>query len=100
MLQSTAGCEFKNAFSNMNVIVLFSMLVWAPLSGWLTDTYANQQHWFLLWCSVAEAAALAAMMVVVSFAGEFDPWAILAIQVPCGVKVHIPGAPARRPLIT
>ncbi len=80
-VQSDTGCSYTDVYSNMNTIVLFSMLVWAPLSGWLTDVYAKQQHWFLLWCSIAEAASLVAMLMVILYIPSFNPWVILGIQV-------------------
>jgi hypothetical protein len=57
------------------------MLAWRPLSGWITDVYAFQQHWMLLACSLTELLMLIAMLVVIIVAPGFHPWSILGFQV-------------------
>ncbi len=80
-MQSRTGCNYTDVYSDMNAIVLFGMLAFAPLSGWLTDVYAKQQGWFILVCSVLELLALAGMLVVVLFMKDYNPWIILVLQV-------------------
>lgn len=62
-------------------IVLGTLLVWQPISGWLTDVYAKQQHRILLFSAVVELAMLGAMLAVILFSSSFNPWSVLGFQV-------------------
>ncbi len=64
----------------MRRITLCIMLLWRPVSGWLTDTFARQQHWVLLGACLTELLMLIAMLLVVLLGHRFNPWLILCFQ--------------------
>ncbi len=98
-MQSRTGCNYTDVYSDMNAIVLFGMLAFAPLSGWLTDVYAKQQGWFILVCSVLELLALAGMLVVVLFMKDYNPWIILVLQASRAVVGSVQSLYFKLPLV-
>ena len=66
------------------------MLAWRPLSGWITDVYAFQQHWMLLATSVIELLMLIGMLLVILYGGAFNPWLVLGFQVRAGNFCELP----------
>ena len=71
-------------------IQMLVMLGWRPLSGWITDAFAPQQHWVLLAASLLELATLVVMLLVPVFVTGFNAWIVLGLQV-CAAEFRLPG---------
>ncbi len=79
--QSDLGCNFTDTYATMQTIQMALMLAWRPLSGWITDAFAKQQHFVLLTASLVELSTLIVMVLVTVFMKNFNPWILLGLQV-------------------
>jgi len=65
LAESTVGCDFKKDYANAQVALYAIMLVWRPLSGYLTDRFPRRSHLILLGACGVELLALVMMAVIV-----------------------------------